>query len=452
MENEYKHFLENKGTGNFWKKAKQKEYTSDAVNKIHADLTTDFNQLTTRNSITLRYLGLVINLGGDKLQISNAGETFLHSPYKQKILDEQVMKVYLDCAKLNDNLSIKVAPMEVLLHILYTLDHITFDEYRLFVCWINSKDEIPTAIKLIEEFRVSPNKDTYLKMLDEKSQELGIGDFADNVKRFFDMLLISSYIQKDTDNKIVSNLSKKDIEVVLESFSVRDFSDEGYFPYLTSNNGWQIYTLNPNYLRVIENLEKRTTEEQEEIINKLVGEPTHLPDIDSVHPQSVNIEIDEDVDTTTLPRKRAHVVAHKIDFELRDGANRAAGDFAEKIVIKYEIEELSKTRPDLASQVKQVSLESDMLGYDILSFNADGSEKNIEVKAVKSKPGLTFRFYISENEVLIAQKNPNYHFYIVFDYTSPTPLIYRMPNPFVDEILGVTIMPIKYLVTVKIKK
>jgi hypothetical protein len=202
MIEQYKKFLEGKETKNFWKKAKQKEYTSDAVNKIYNDLTVGFSELTTRNSITLRYLGLVINLGADKLQISNAGETFLKSPYKQKILDEQIMKVYLDCSKLNDNLSIKVAPMEVLLNLLYSIDYISFDEYQLFVCWINNKEEIPLAIELINEFRKTKDAKSYFDILNKKSEELSIGDFSDNVKRFFDMLLISSYLNKDAENKI----------------------------------------------------------------------------------------------------------------------------------------------------------------------------------------------------------------------------------------------------------
>ncbi len=153
MPEDYKKYLVNKDNKNFWKKAKQKEYTSDAINKIYSDLVVNFNELTTRNSITLRYLGLVINHGADKLEISNAGETFLKSPYKQKILDEQIMKVYLDCPKLNDNLSIKVVPMEILLRLLYSLDSISFEEYQLFVCWINNKAEISLVIDLIDQYR-----------------------------------------------------------------------------------------------------------------------------------------------------------------------------------------------------------------------------------------------------------------------------------------------------------
>ncbi|HBD95710.1 MAG: hypothetical protein UU10_C0005G0004 [Parcubacteria group bacterium GW2011_GWF1_40_6] len=450
MIEEYKKYLNNKGTKNFWKKAKQKEYTIDAVNKIYNDLTNDFHELTTRNSITLRYLGLIVNLGGDNLQISNAGETFLNSLYKQKILDEQIMKVYLDCPKLNDNLSIKIAPMEVLLTLLHSLEYISFDEYKLFVCWINDKNEISFVVDLIHEYRNSKNKTTYADILDKKSKELSIDDFSDNVKRFFDMLLISSYIKKEGE-KITSNLSKKDIEIILESFSLRDFSDSGYFNYLNTNNGWQIYTINPNYLRVIESLEKKTTEEQEEIVNTITG-GLKLPDISNIKPQIIEMEIDEDADLGVKTRRKISPRLQKIDFELRDSNNRTAGDFAEKIVIKHEIGELNKNYSKMVNKVEQVSLKDDTLGYDVLSFDFDGSEKHIEVKAVRNIPAITFRFFISENEITIARKDKNYHLYIVFDYLSETPFIYKMPNPFANKIPGVTIDPIKYLVTVRIKK
>ncbi len=450
MPEDYKKYLVNKDNKNFWKKAKQKEYTSDAINKIYSDLVVNFNELTTRNSITLRYLGLVINHGADKLEISNAGETFLKSPYKQKILDEQIMKVYLDCPKLNDNLSIKVVPMEILLRLLYSLDSISFEEYQLFVCWINNKAEISLVIDLIDQYRKSSTKDDYTKILEQKSADLNISDFSDNVKRFFDMLAISSYIKKDNENNISSNLSKKDIEIIIESFSIMNFESDEYFEYLTTNNGWQIYTINPNYIRVIESLEKKTTEEQEEIVNKIT-EGLKFPSIKDINPQVVEMMIDENVEVKTEKHIRKSSTPYKIDFELRDSNNRQAGDFAEKIVIKHETEILSNLIPEKINEIKQISLEDDSVGYDIFSFNPDGSEKHIEVKAVRNRPSLSFRFYISENEVEVAKKDINYHLYIVFDYLSETPYIYKMPNPFISEIPGVTIDPIKYLVTVKLK-
>jgi hypothetical protein len=452
MINNYQKFLEGKGNTNIWKKAKQKEYTTDALNKIYEDLTTNFEELKTRNSITLRYMGLVINLGADNLKLSNAGETFIRSSYKQKILDEQLMKVYLDSPALNNNISIKLAPMEVLLNILHSIDHITFEEYILFVCWINDKSEIPTVLALIDDYRKATDKSEYQEMLGAKSAELEIGDFADNVKRFFDMLAISSYIKKDADNTITSNISKEDIEIVLESFSSRDFSEEGYFEYLTTNNGWQLYSTNPNYIRIIETLEKKSLEEQEHIVNQIVGGVSNLPDLESVKPQSIEIEINP-VEHEETHRKHAHGLADKIDFAERDAANRMAGDFAEQVVIKYEKESLiTAGKNELANKVTQVSLDSDSYGYDVVSYDPSGEEKHIEVKAVKSKPTSSFRFFISENEISIARNDKNYHLYIVFDYLSESPLIYRMPNPFLNDIPGVTIRPMKYWVMVEIKK
>ncbi len=388
----YKKFLEGKGNTNFWKKAKQKEYTTDALNKIYEDLTSNFGELTTRNSITLRYVGLVINQGSDNLEISNAGHTFINSPYKQKILDEQLMKVYLDSKALNNNISIKIAPMEVLLQVLYALESITFEEYILFVCWINDKSEVPTAISLIEDYRKAPNKTEYQEMLKAKSAELEIGDFADNVKRFFDMLTISSYIRKDEGNTISSNISKKDIKIILESFSNRDFSEEGYFTYLTTNDGWQLYSANPNYIKVIETLEKKSPEEQEHIVNQIVGVP--MPSLDNVRPQAIEIEINPEGHGET--HKRAHGLAEKIDFAEREAMNRMAGDFAEQIVIKYERESLiAAGKGDLAETVTQVSLQSDSYGYDVMSFDPNGEEKHIEVKAVN--------FYRFHNDQIIEQ-------------------------------------------------
>lgn len=449
MIDNYKKFLKDKTTKNFWKKAKQKEYNRDAVSQILKDLTSNFGYLTTRNSITLRYLGLVINLGSDNLKLSNAGETFIRSPYKQKILDEQIMKIYLNCPSLNDNISINIAPMEIILEIIYNIDYISFDEYKLFVCWVNDKKEIIDVINLIKEYRNTKDKNIFNNTLDEKSIELNISDFSDNVKRFFDMLLISSYLKKESD-LIKSNLSKNDIKIILESLSIENFSNENYFDYLTSNNGWQFYTENSNYLKVIKTLEKKTTEEQEYIINNIVGY-SKLPDIEKVNPQIISLEIEDKKSISESSIIKKDRKAHKIDFRVRDDNNRTVGDFAEKIILKYEKDYLSNNRSDMTHLIRQVSLEDDSLGYDILSYDLDGKEKHIEVKAVSKKPSTYFRFYISENEIRIAQSDSNYYLYIVFDYTSENPFIYKMPNPFIKNIPGVVIDPIKFLVTVSLK-
>lgn len=451
MINNYQRFLGEKNGSNFWRKAKQKEYTIDAINKIQQELTVNFKKLTTRNSITLRYLGFVINLGSDKLKLSNAGETFINSPYKQKILDEQLMKVYLDAPFINNKVSIKIAPMEVLLQLLDTVGNITFEEYALFVCWINEKIEIPTVIRLLRGYRHAKDKTPYQNIFAQKAYELGITDFQDNVKRFFDMLSTSSYIEKDKKNNITSNLSKKDIKIILNSFSYRDFSDKGYFEYLTTNDGWQFYSSNPNYQKIFDTLQKKSTQEQSDIVEQIVGS-NQLPKLEDVNPQLVDITISPSLSLKSTTRVKS-VIANKIDYAERDATNKIVGNFAEQVVIKYEKENLlTLGKRKLASQVTQVSLESDSYGYDVLSYDKSGREKHIEVKAVKGKPNSSFRFFISQNEISVAQTDKNYHLYIVFDYLSTSPFIYKMENPFVSKISGITVNPVNYQVLVEIKR
>ncbi len=451
MINNYQRFLDGKNGSNFWRKAKQKEYTTDAINKIHQELTVNLKKLTTRSSITLRYLGFVINLGGDSLKLSNAGETFINSPYKQKILDEQLMKVYLDAPFINNKIAIKVAPMEILLQLLDTVGNITFKEYALFVCWVNEKNELPTVVKLLRGYRNAKDKTPYQDIFAQKAHELGITDFQDNVKRFFDMLSTSSYIEKDKKNNITSNISKKDIKVILNSFSHRDFSDKGYFEYLTTNDGWQFYSSNPNYQKIFDTLQKKSTQEQSDIVEQIVG-ANQLPKLGDVKPQLVDITISPSLRPKSTGRVKS-VIANKIDYAERDANNKIVGDFAEQVVIKYEKENLlTLGKKKFASQVTQVSLESDSYGYDVLSYDSSGKEKHIEVKAVKGKPNSSFRFFISENEIAVAKSDKDYHLYVVFDYVSQTPCIYKMVNPFLNKIPGVTITPVKYQVLVEVKK
>lgn len=450
MINRYKKFLGGKNSGNFWKKAKQKEYTTDAVNKIYQELTTNFAKLTTRNSITLRYLGFAINLGGDSLKLSNAGETFINSPYKQKILDEQLMKVYLDAPFINNKIAIKIAPMEVLLQLLSIVGNITFEEYAMFVCWINKKTEIPEVVAILNNYRNTKDKISYQNIFAQKSLELGIADFQDNVKRFFDMLSTSSYIQKDKKNNITPNISRKDIKVILNSFSSRDFSSAGYFDYLTSNDGWQFYSSNPNYQKIFDTLQKKSLQEQSDIVNQ-IAVTNQLPDIGDIKPQLVDITISPS--SSKSLKKVKNTIASKIDFVERDANNKIVGNFAEQVVIKFEKENLlSLGKRKFANKVTQVSLESDSYGYDVLSYDKSGKEKHIEVKAVKGKPSSSFRFFISSNEIAVAKSDKNYHLYIVFDYLSQSPAVYKMVNPFLNKIPGVTITPIKYQVLVEVEK
>jgi hypothetical protein len=77
--------------------------------------------------------------------------------------------------------------------------------------------------------------------------------------------------------------------------------------------------------------------------------------------------------------------AIKTDFVQLDAANRHLGRAGELAVVGRERQLLSAMgRQDLSRRVEHVSdTQGDGLGYDVLSFEADGTEKFIEVKTTK---------------------------------------------------------------------
>lgn len=99
--------------------------------------------------------------------------------------------------------------------------------------------------------------------------------------------------------------------------------------------------------------------------------------------------------------------AGKVDFDQE--SKKAAGDLAENLSLAFERNYLaSGGREDLQDLVRWVSRDSDLLGYDILSFSLDElgaeSRKQIEVKKLSvDSRGLDY-FFLSANEFEIARK------------------------------------------------
>lgn len=125
------------------------------------------------------------------------------------------------------------------------------------------------------------------------------------------------------------------------------------------------------------------------------------------------------------------------------------GDRGEYIVKNAEINELkSFGMKDLSDKVEQVSDESDSYGFDILSYEIDGREKHIEVKATSAPVG-NASFFITENEIRKAKQLQNYYLYIVFEVTSVNPKIWRIKNPFNPKNEDVVLKPNIYRVNIK---
>jgi len=104
----------------------------------------------------------------------------------------------------------------------------------------------------------------------------------------------------------------------------------------------------------------------------------------------------------------------EIDWALRDKRNRDLGLSGEHLVLKHEKEKLiAAGRQDLADRVEHVALVDSRAGYDIRSFEDNGSEIFIEVKTTSGPK--TAAFFISANEVRASIRNPNaFRIYRVF--------------------------------------
>ena len=120
-----------------------------------------------------------------------------------------------------------------------------------------------------------------------------------------------------------------------------------------------------------------------------------------------------------------------IDFDERHEKNSNTGNKGEEMVLKNEKEFLNKLgRMDLANRVKRISLEDTSAGYDILSFDSEGGEKLIEVKATVLPKRKGFSFNMSSNEIKFAEKSSNYYIYLVFDVDGQSPKIATIKDPF----------------------
>jgi hypothetical protein len=135
--------------------------------------------------------------------------------------------------------------------------------------------------------------------------------------------------------------------------------------------------------------------------------------------------------STALPA-RGPKSPKKIDYEKFRKNSKRTGDRGEAIVLEMERNRLLLAkRDDLADSVVQVSETDDSAGFDILSFDENGTERPIEVKATTGK-NLSFGFYITKNEVKTAKEEPNYHLYIVFEAMSKHPKILPLKKPSLD--------------------
>ncbi|WP_220636542.1 DUF3883 domain-containing protein [Georgfuchsia toluolica] len=109
--------------------------------------------------------------------------------------------------------------------------------------------------------------------------------------------------------------------------------------------------------------------------------------------------------------------SHKCDYLEREARNASLGTVGEEFVMNFEHFRLrSLGHKALADKVEHVAkTKGDGLGFDILSFEASGRERFIEVKTTAF--GKETPFYVSRGEVKFAQRySEEFHLYRLFDF------------------------------------
>ena len=106
-----------------------------------------------------------------------------------------------------------------------------------------------------------------------------------------------------------------------------------------------------------------------------------------------------------------------IDYAERDKANRGLGLAGEELVLHLEKRRLLEAgKRSLAEAISHIALdEGDGMGYDILSFNEDGTKKFIEVKTTRGPKNTAF--YVTQKELFYSQLHTeHYYLYRIFDF------------------------------------
>ncbi len=150
--------------------------------------------------------------------------------------------------------------------------------------------------------------------------------------------------------------------------------------------------------------------------------------------------------STKEPQKEyeRRAVGFKRDYVQREARNALLGIAGEEFVLSYEQKRLHKLgKKKLSEKVEHVSsTKGDGLGFDILSFEADGKERFIEVKTT-SFPKET-PFFVSRNEVEFSKAYaPQFQLYRLFEFRK-NPRMFALPGAVNKNCI---LDPVNYLAT-----
>lgn len=144
-----------------------------------------------------------------------------------------------------------------------------------------------------------------------------------------------------------------------------------------------------------------------------------VPQVPSVNDLLSRVEAapQRTVQPLSIAEERAIYTPNRIDYLSLEASNAQLGELGEQFVINLEKARLTALgKQALADRVEQVSSTvGPSAGFDILSFEVDGSDRYIEAKTTKYAKQTPF--YVTPNELRFSEKNAErYHLYRVFAF------------------------------------
>jgi hypothetical protein len=175
-----------------------------------------------------------------------------------------------------------------------------------------------------------------------------------------------------------------------------------------------------NFQALLEQVVLEYLEVHRDFFEPLLGGPVLSP-AESPEPTAfdVNRVIEAPPETMRIPRTvwSPSAPLSRFDFVARDAANRDLGRRGEEFVVELERKRLHDSgRRDLVQRIEWTSqVRGDGAGYDVQSFNGDGTPRLIEVKTTGL--GKYFPFNVTVNEVRCSQARADaFHLYRVFHF------------------------------------
>lgn len=161
----------------------------------------------------------------------------------------------------------------------------------------------------------------------------------------------------------------------------------------------------------------RTDQELATLIQTVIEQPPPPPDVDDILATLVDPPPPRERPDRSYERPRRTATRRAVDYLAMEARNSALGLEGERYVLDYERARLVQAgQPNLADRIEHTSVEEgDGVGFDVRSYETDGSDRFIEVKTTAY--GIYTPLYLSRNELRVShEKNERYHLYRAFQF------------------------------------